>query len=349
MPGAIWYPPPEPVQPGPHVPIPAQGQQPPRYSILPMMACVLACTPTGFEYQPQRKVPTVPIPAQGQQPPPYSHVNADTIRRAWEPPDPQPVQLLKSAIPSLTRVDNPPLYMGLLEDMFICVQSWTPPDPMPTQRVRYVPIPAQGDQPPKYTGILADEMVAILAWTPPDPMPYQRGPFAPIPPPIINVPTPVSTVYLNLIVQLWTPPDPQPQRKLPTVPIPAQGDQPPRFRLPTPDTQWYDVPALPTMPEQTAAVVPTVVALVPFKRQPESILSAWQPEPGPVQRIKTVPIPRQGDRPPAQRSPVDMAMPSWLIDFQPWQPRKLNVTESGITPPALFPQNHPGIGRPPAI
>lgn len=298
MAGEIFYPPPAPVQPAPHVPIPAQGQQPPRRTWALMMSVVMASHPTGLEYQAPRKVPTVPIPAQGDQPPRYSVNPLMQLVRSWDPPDPQPAQKpLKVAPLTLTYGDQPPKYAGFLADTLEILRAWDPPPPDPWQLPRRPPIPTPGSEPPRYAGNLADYLELVRAWDPPDPQPQQRPTTAPIPPPLLSQPPPRSIVVLGTIIDAWRPPDPQPWQRPPTVPIPAQGDQPPRLRQPLPYSLWVADPPLPQPTEQAAAIIPPpVVSQVPFTRPLSIILGAWDTADPVRQRAVNFPIRAQGQQ-----------------------------------------------------
>jgi len=149
MPEGIFRNDPPPQQGRRFVPIPAQGNDPPRRSIALGMAVVLASWPTGLEYQPQRRVPTVPIPAQGQRPPPYSTVNLNSVLRPWwaAAGEYQPLRTIPT-VPIPAQGDDPPRFSTA--NVNAVLRTWLPPDPDPRQLPRtFAPLTlTYGDQPP---------------------------------------------------------------------------------------------------------------------------------------------------------------------------------------------------------
>lgn len=138
-----------------------------------MMEIILASWPTGYEYQAPQRRPTVPIPAQGDQPPrlqqrlpyslwigdsypvqpveqsaaiapapvaaqpPYKRL-PDNILAAWQPvdvPRPKPI-----TVPIPAQGDQPPRYTGVLADYFTAIQTWYSVDSLSYQRRPTIPI-----------------------------------------------------------------------------------------------------------------------------------------------------------------------------------------------------------------
>ena len=167
------------------------------------------------------------------------------ILTAWIPPNPQPYQLIESAIPVKypVIVDNPPFaHPGRPGPEFsIIVASWNPPDPMPQRMWPTIlswKYPVVVNNPP-FT--MRNPLWEILrAWIPPDPSPYQlvessiptKYPVIVDNPPFANPGRPGPE--FNTIIVTWNPPDPQPQRMWPTIlswKYPVVVNNPPFFSL----------------------------------------------------------------------------------------------------------------------
>ena len=135
--GNIYRAPPQPVQQIRYVPIPAQGDQPPKRTHHAVMALVLQSWPTGLEHQPQqrhRKVPPLVI-AYGDQPPKRTYANLPAAeQRWWEEPEPLPkrLALLPQGVPIV--VDNPPPNVSAVK-LALLRGWWEPPDPQPQRFV----------------------------------------------------------------------------------------------------------------------------------------------------------------------------------------------------------------------
>lgn len=302
-----YYPPPEPFQLRRFVPIPQQGDQPPRTTRAGVLAVVLASWPTGYEYQPQQLRPTVPVGTQGDQPPRTSQATFYTLIGSWNPPDPQPTQRTNFRVHHRRPEFSPAL---LAEQYSLAWLSYG--DYQPYQRRVTLPIAQQGDQPPRYTGILEDAIAAVASWNPPDPQPQQRRLSAPIPPAVINQPPPYSIALSAALRNIaWTQAaEYQPFQAPIRAPIPRQGDQPPRQR-PAPSWEhWYPPPGLPQLPEHSAAITAPVAVFVPKGRQPEWVLASWQPVETFLRRPPTAPIPSQ-DQPPRRREWLSGVAASW--------------------------------------
>lgn len=265
-----------PVQDYPVVPAQVQGQQPPPSSTVVLNETVVAWrSPDPAPFQ---RETTAPIPAQGQQPPPVT-----TRVVTWTIPDPPPtlpeqiaaVVPLSAFVPSA--VTQP-----------LAIVSWVTPT-YPVQEYPTVPVPAQGQQPPP---------TSVRTYSPPvtDPLPVRPVQVAPLIPPSVFVP--FFPVQPYAILQTWTVSDPVP-RNYPTVPIPVQGQQPPPTAVKVPAAVMPD-PPLPFRPAQVAPLIPPTT-FVPLSPVPTSVaLGAWfLPTPPTVQDYPTVPIPVQGQQPPA--------------------------------------------------
>lgn len=189
----IFRPPPWPQQQRRYVPIPAQGDQPPRSSIVGMMEAVMSW-PTGREYQPYQRRVTAPIPAQGDQPPRYSPATIYSIIGSWAlAPTPfEPTPYVAPLIP--TRVDNPPPTYSL-GTFFSIIGEWQPPAPQPTQRPTTFPFPSASPPPPPPFVPFKRMPESILdSWVPP---PYQ--PYQPVTPVTPSRPPGFDAIFVNRI------------------------------------------------------------------------------------------------------------------------------------------------------
>jgi len=216
---AIWYQPP-----GPYI----GGKQP---------------------YDPGRKAP---IPSEGA-PVPHAQAVLYSIIRSWDPPSPQPTQLVRYfPIPSESR-PNPNSYARFYE----LVRAWDAPPPQPTQLVRYFPIPSESPPPtrqpwfpdstrwpqPTWGTQKAGAFTAggattaafvpgpntwlsgiLSSWKPLAPT-AQSYPKAPIP--SESAPPPVTRTLLNQLVNAWIPPPPQPTQLHQVIVTGAATDDPP--------------------------------------------------------------------------------------------------------------------------
>lgn len=328
----IFYQPPAPTQPAPHVPIAPQGQQPPRRTHHAMMAVVLASWPTGLEYQAPQRAPTVPIPAQGQQPPKKTtHLLEHVVRQSWptglEYQAPQRAPTVR--IPA--QGQQPPRYSPQ-QYYALVLASWpTGLEYQSPQRAPTVRIPAQGQQPPRW---YPQQYFALVdAWRAPDPAPLQLAEsVATLPPPVVAAQVPFVRLPDSVLAS-WLPAEVRPPRA-PTAPVPTQGDQPPRcspavlyalvdaWRTPDPvPTQRVLLAPIPAQGSQPPRSSPAALyALVDSWRAPDPLPQTPPPRqtvsvdnpprragfvpypepdpPAPAQRRTTVPIPAQGDQPP---------------------------------------------------
>lgn len=254
---------------------------------------------------PVQPVPHVPIPAQGQTPPKGPTqllVDSIIIKWAWEPPPPMPWQKPLTQAPlTLTYGQQPPKGpTQLLVDSIIVKWSWEPPPPMPRQlpltvaplTLRYGSQPPLGCQPFTIT-----ENVIYYAWQPPDPQPQNTirkiASFTP------TLATFVSFFRLpDSVLSSWKFADP-----LPTVPdyIAPQtlvyGQQPPpliRQSIPQQREDW-----MPQARSQAAALIPAVT-FVSFMRLPDSVLASWRAgDPQPTLPRNIVPLTlTYGNQPP---------------------------------------------------
>lgn len=235
--GGIFRLPPQPTQGRRFVPVPEQGDQPPRFSRALFMAAVLASWPTGLEYQPQRQLPTVPIPEQGDQPPRQSRAAAmltswyveyqpqqarpqvaaiipaveqpaftrlpEAIRAAWETDPPFHRDIRRIAPLTLVYGDEPPRQS--YASLYALMDSWRPPDPMPQQGRRdIVPLTfVYGDQPPPFAPTAMRSVVD--QWRAVDDVRQRAVQLVPIA--IVDDPPPRSLAVLTAIVQAsWIPP-----------------------------------------------------------------------------------------------------------------------------------------------
>lgn len=127
--GSIYYDDPPPQQRRLFVPIPAQGNQPPRLNLRLRLPDLLNGWPTGFEYQPYQRAVFVPIPtaATVNNPPRMSWSNLNVIVRSWDLP-PNPVQdyigsgTATVATSGAAAVNNPPRMSFV--NMRVITQSW---------------------------------------------------------------------------------------------------------------------------------------------------------------------------------------------------------------------------------
>lgn len=284
-------------------PIPAQGDQPPRFAgiLADMLIAIQAWTPP--DPLPQQRRPTVPIPQQGDQPP---RLPTRLPHSLWlqEPPTPQVPE--QSAAITATPAVQPP-YVRLQDAI---LSSWRT-DPAPRQRPATVPIPAQGDQPPRLPTQLAYSL-----WVLDPPLPPQTRPNAAV------IPVPATTAqvpYVRLpdaILGAWQTDDPLRARGT-TVPIPAQGDQPPRcsvgpmFGL---VSSWNTDP-WPTQRRLFVVTAPINPPPPSSATQKLALVRSWDaPDPWPTQRRLLAPIPQQGDQPP-RRSNVNFG-----VILRAWEP-----------------------------
>lgn len=229
MANEIFYPEPFPQQPRRFVPIPAQGDQPPRYSPRSLYALVESWRPPDPQPQ-QRPLTVAPLSlTYGQQPPRYSTAGLNAVVETWRPPDPQPQQR-RPTVPIPAQGDQPPRYSPV--QLYSLVGLWRPPDPQPWQRPVTAPIPTAPpppppDNPPRYTTAALTSLVA--SWRPPDPAPQQRRRLAPIPtPPPPPVPANQRAVRMSVVLQAWpTGFEYHPQHSVPVVPIPSVPVSPP--------------------------------------------------------------------------------------------------------------------------
>lgn len=244
--GFIFYPPPQPQQAIPHAPIPAQGDTPPRYSIVTQMETrFLWEPPPPAPWQKPSTIVALTL-TYGNQPPPYSIATTMELRRLWEPPDPPPTQWQQATAAwnfPPAAVNVPPPYS--IVNLTTIRQAWEPAPPMPQQDRRYIVALtlAYGQQPPPYStslppgawwatppapqmlpGSAAWNVPAIVtvpyaplqaqiltAWQTLPPLPQAARPIAGIiPPPIVNNPPPYSTANLFAIRQAWEPGPPMP-------------------------------------------------------------------------------------------------------------------------------------------
>lgn len=283
MAGAIFYPEPPPQQPRRFVPIPVQGDQPPRRTVALMSSLVLASWPTGFEHAPQQRFLNVaPLTLiYGQQPPSQVGMRDPDLLYsilpfAWQPPDPLPTipQRTYDAPLSLVYGDQPP-FAGSLRDpdlySLVVGVNWIPPDPPPQRDRRYiVPLTlAYGDQPPVAVGMRdPDNLYSVLPflWQPPDPLPTvpQRG-----------YDVPLTLTY---------------------------GDQPPRPKAQANYTHWLADPS-PVQPQSKIApltVVVVVAAQPAFTTYPYTTIQSWQGDSWPTQARRPIaPLTlAYGDQPP---------------------------------------------------
>src|SRR3990167_5949591 len=245
MAGNIYRFDPQPTQGQRFVPIPQQGDQPPRRNLALTMALVMASWPTGMEHQPQQRFVTVPIPVQGDQPPRQSRAvySPDwyridqpqqrrskiaalistaaeqpaftrppaSILRSWEPEPAVPRILSQIAQLTLAYGDTPPPYSAV--NLRVLVEAWQPPPPLPQQQRRDIaPLTlVYGDLPPIPSRV--NQYITLQAWTPPDPQPQRDSKnISPLTLSYGDIPPIPSRVNLYVALQWWVPPDPQPQR-----------------------------------------------------------------------------------------------------------------------------------------
>ncbi len=229
MNGGIYRHDPPPQQGRRFVPIPDQGDQPPRFSRALFMAAVLASWPTGLEYQPQRQVPTVPIPEQGDQPPRQSRVSA--LLTSWydENYPQQRRPQIAAILPAATVEEQPPFTR--LPDSILAAWELDPPLPRGLKRIAPLTL-IYGDEPPRYSP--ANFFAIIEKWRPPDPMPQQgRRDVATLTLTYGDQPPPFAPVAMRSVIDQWRASADAQQRFAQLVPIAvvvAGDDPPPRAR-----------------------------------------------------------------------------------------------------------------------
>lgn len=219
---------PQPVQRGPGVPIPAQGDQPPRTVAGLALGVIIGCWPTGMEPglpQPNLRYGRIaPLTlAYGDQPPVTSAVRdidiySQTYSTAWQPPDPLPTIPQRNYIAPLTLTygSQPPLTMRDLVNRAATRLAWEPPPPMPVQKGPIAPLTlVYGDNPPVQTGTRDIDFYSqayVQAWQPPDPQPQLPNRRYVAPQTLVygDQPPAFSRVNVNTILRSWVPPDPQP-------------------------------------------------------------------------------------------------------------------------------------------
>lgn len=192
MPGNYnFYPPPWPQQGRRYAPIPAQGDQPPKYSVAGMMQLVSMWQPGPPPIFPPVKIaPLIPIVITSDNPPPSSLVTFNSIIASWRPPLPQPFQRPITA-PIPAQGNQPPRYSPVT--LYSLIGSWVPPPPWPQQRLTTSPIASVSPPPPPPFVPNHRQPEAILtAWIPP---PY----YPPFHPPIHPPPTPTAKADKNFV------------------------------------------------------------------------------------------------------------------------------------------------------
>lgn len=307
MANEIFYPPPDPVQLQPRrfVPIPPQGQQPPRRNPASLFAQVLASWPTGLEYQPPRLLPsaaTLPQPVVAGVVP-FTRLSGSVLS-SWLPADPTPQRLTTIAPLTLVYGDQPPRNTGLMADMFAEVLAcwptgyeYQPPRSMPS--VATIPPPVVVS----YVPFARQPASVLSSWLPGDPIPQPRSAVAPLTLVYGAQPVPSSTAGdMALVLASW-----------PT----GLEYQPPR-----------SLPSAATLPQ------PVVAPGVPFTRLPSSILSSWLPgDPLPQPRATMVaPLTLvYGDQPP--RFDVPLPSAGWWAD--PATPQAPRPVAAVVTVPPL--------------
>lgn len=314
--GGIYRIDPPPVQRGPFVPIPAQGDQPPRRTNHLMMGLVLASWPTGLEHQPQqRPLKVAPLTlTYGQQPPSQVGLRDPDILYGsglWPPLDWAAQRPPQIAPLTLRYGDQPPPYSHVALD--VVRRSWEPPDPQPQRDSKNLaPLTlVYGQQPPAVSGFRdPDLLFGAGLWPPPD-WPAQ------VPPRI----APLTLTYGQ-----------QPPRRPPTGTVPTgvlawwQVQDPPRLQAPAfpiapPVTPTNDPP-----PSSRAAVL-SVLA------------TAWQPPPPEPRQLPRTVAPLTlvyGDQPPRRSGGgLSLVLAAWRAD-DPVRQRGSAVPPASVDPPPAY-------------
>lgn len=261
--GGVYRIDPPPVQPGPFVPIPAQGDFPPFVGRSLATLGLLVSS-----WQPGPLLPVVPnrnyiaplTLTYGDQPPVVSgqrdiDIQSQVVSTAWQLPDPLPTIPNRRYIAPLTLTygDKPPPAPHSVNDKTI-LGYWEPPAPLPTIPQRNYDVPltlTYGDQPPVVSSqrdIDVQSSVLAMAWEPGPPLP---------------------TI---------------PQRRFVAPLTLSYGDQPPFLNRQAIPYQSVDY----NQPQRSffAPLIPVIVAAQPaYTRLPQWIIDAWQPATIPVQKL----------------------------------------------------------------
>lgn len=163
---------PQPTQRRRFVPIPAQGDQPPRRTIALSMAVILASWPTGLEHPPrQGRRDVVPLTlTYGNQPPRIRP------RFSWYSPESQPQQPRKLIAATIVVAEHP-TFTRLPAALLI---SWNAEPNRAQYRRGIAPLAlVYGDQPPPYQ---PSQIRALIRerWEFPPPRHIRRAQFVPI-------------------------------------------------------------------------------------------------------------------------------------------------------------------------
>lgn len=348
--GGIYRIDPPPVQRVQYAPIPAQGSQPPKFSIVKSMVCVLASWPTGMEpglpqpdFHRARIAPLTLV--YGQQPPRWSFVDQYVAIQKWptgmEPGLPQP-DLHRGYIVPLTLAygGQPPVSSGQ-RDIDVLYQTvlpaWQPPDPLPqplqnkTAAWNVVLI----TQPP-FTPL---PLSIIGAWQPVT-LPRQRlNNIAPLtlatgqqPPPYSGLSDPD---VLYSVVGAWQPPPPQPQRDRGYI-VPLTliyGNQPPPLSGPELTdlvATWQPAQYQPQRPANIAPLL-SVIVVQPYPLVDTELMAAlvasWQPQTTQQRERKIIP-PAAGNQPPTYSTVNQMLLVSAWQPLAPMPQRSLPSTST---------------------
>lgn len=284
---------------------------------------------------PVQRGPFVPIPAQGDFPPfiGRSLATLGLLVSSWQPGPPLPVVPNRNYIAPLviTYGDQPPVVSG---QRHVDIQSqvvstaWQLPDPLPTiPNRRYIaPLTLPyGDNPPPAPHVVNDKTI-LGYWEPPPPLPTipQRNYVAPLTltygdqPPVVSSQRDID-IQSSLLAMAWEPGPPLPaipQRRFVAPLTLVYGDQPPVLNRQAILCQPVDY----NQPQRSfvAPLIPAILTAQPaYTRLPQWIIDAWQPTTMPVQKLVGIaPLTlTYGDQPPPYSTVV-----SGKVILGQWEP-----------------------------
>jgi len=287
---AIWYQPP-----GPYI----GGKQP---------------------YDPGRKAP---IPSEGA-PVPHAQAVLYSIIRSWDPPPPQPTQLVRYVpIPSES-APNP----GSNARFYELVRAWDAPPPQPTQLVRYFPVPSESRPPTRQPWFPDAARWPPLTWG------TQSAPFTPQVSATTTAFVPGPNTWLSGILSSWQPVAPTAQF-YPKAPIPSESAPVGVPRYAQGSANWQAQFQYPQVAPFTPQVTATTAAQVPFTQAWLSpVLSAWVPSVPFTFVLPTSPIPSKSAPPPVTWTLLNQLVNAWIPPPpQPTQLHQVIVTGAATDDP----------------
>lgn len=281
-------------RPIPHVPIPAQGNPPPRYSILPLIEAVTSWPP---DLEPRLGRPnadrqqiapltliygTQPIPEE-----PFGTIYPSILLAPQESAQIRPLMARGGLVPKPS--DQPPRYS--IQTLLSAIFSWPldlePRLQVPNNRQQTIaPLTlTYGDQPLPEGPLSLTELTQILSTWQIDWKAQTAPPNAGWNiPPLLSAFIPFTTPP-HLLWSAWEPAWIQPQQPIAVAPLLlTYGDQPPRTvgvslaNLLTLLSSWaVDWQAQKAMPSAAWNISPIVSPYTPFTPLPRLLWSAWEP------------------------------------------------------------------------